>query len=240
MANQHPAIKTLNRSEVEAFMIDLIEKAHIHCGFKCNRELLLISIDELLNQLLEFFGTLSLPDLDNAFKRGLLQEYGAFVGLSNLTYLTWVKYYMVSDVRKKALKAAMKVVRELEYVEPVLTEDQKKAIVFEGVINCFENFRKLGVLNDAGNVTYNYLEKLGIINLTNERKAEIRKIVEARMKQEAIDNKGTMTIQQALIKALEVDKIKAECKREALKLHFQMMLEMEININEVLNTNTNE
>lgn len=240
ISNQYPKIRKIEKSELEIFMINMIEKAHLHCGFTYKPELVLITIDDLIKSLLEFFGTLSLTDIENAFKRGLMLEYGNFSGLSNLTYLSWVKYYMVSDIRIKSLKAMAKIIKELEYKEPEYTQEQKDQIILDGVIKCFENFTKTGVLNDAGNVTYNYLEKIGVINLTNERKAEIRKIVEARMKQEAIDRKGSETIQQALLKYMETDKIKSECKREALKIQFKMMIEMEININDVLKSNNDE
>lgn len=235
ICNEYPAIRCLSRDELESGIVDLIQMAHLNCGYKYNPELVLITLDSLIGNLLRFFSTLSLKDIENAFNRGLIKEYGEFTGLSNMTYLSWVKYYMVSDIRIKALKSKMRVIKHLEYKEPEYTQEQKDQIILDGVIKCFENFTKTGILYDAGNVTYNYLEKIGVINLTNERKAEIRKIVEARMEQEAIDRKGYETKQQALLKYMETDKIKSECKREALKIHFKMMVEMEMDIKDLLN-----
>jgi Mg2+ and Co2+ transporter CorA len=119
-------------------------------------------------------------------------------------------------------------------VQPELSETEKTEIIKRGVIENFNVYKRGGLLLDAGNISYNFLKERGLITLTEAKKTEIIQNVKSKLRTEALQNKGSKTMQKAIDENVTTVAINIECKREALKEYFKNLVEMEIDINDLI------
>lgn len=232
-ACQEPKIKDLPIPIVGAFMNSLIGRTYLNTGgdLDKNRDMVDATIDELVMDLQKYNGTLSLQEIEIAFKNGWKKEYGDFFGLNNATYFGWVNAYTWNEKRLRAKKAVENAKLSGKVQPPKISEAEADEILKNGALKNFRDFKATGQLMDAGNVTYNYLERKGIINFSKERKEEIKSKTIEQMKAEAISQKNrTETIEKVIEKALVPDIIKANSKRNALKLFFTELIEMDADL----------
>lgn len=228
-ALNEPKIKDIAIEELIKNMFVLIGKTHLNCGFEVDKNQVGLTIDELCSDLKKYNSTLTFSEIQIAFNNGYKKKYGEFYGLNNATYFGWVNAYTWSESRLKA-KKTIENGKKIEEVK--LTEQEKEEIVKNGVLKMFEDFKKGLDIFDSGNVVYDYLDKKGHITFTKERKLEIYKSVEERIKNATLMTKErTQSIEKLLLSALEPNKLKSEAKREALKQYFADLVEMNEELN---------
>ncbi len=201
-------------------------------------EALNLTIDELVIDLQKHNGSLTILEIEIAFKNGWKRVYGDFFGLSNATYFGWVNAYAWSEKRFNA-KKAIENAKDLDNVKPAISESEKEAIIRNGVISCYGHFKKSGIIYDSGNVTYNFLDKKGLIFFTKDVKISILEKCRTRLiENEKMNLAGGKVNQIRLsIERLQGDKSEvliAESKREALKIYFTNLLEMDEDIQTII------
>lgn len=212
----------------------LIIQTHANCGYTLDDQLIEMTIAEFVSDLQTYAGTITFQELQYCFKKGWKHEYGKFTGLNNSTYFKWINAYIAEEMRIHLRKQVL----NKDYsskIEVQISEEEKEAIIKRGVITNFETYKRGGLLLDAGNISYEYLRKKGIINLSDEKRDIIREKVKAKIRKEAIENKGAQTIGNAIENALTPIAIQIECKREALKDYFMQLVEMGIDIKDEIN-----
>jgi hypothetical protein len=232
----------IDKLEVEPFgkdLLSLISKTHNSTGFPYDEKTTVLSIRELVKELRTYFGYLTFKELEICFLKGYQNEYGQFFGLNNKTYLQWAKCYSQEDNRLKAIKAMEKAKKELEPKPIELTEAEKDEIISKGALKCFETYKEAKNIFDVGNITYNLLVKKGLINFTKEVKLEIqakaKEILKLRETGKLQDPTmiGNHHLIRLSIKEIEEGKgepLKIECKRLALKMYFDQLIEMDADL----------
>jgi len=217
-------------------MLLLIKKTHLNCGFKFDDSQKFATnetIDELCEDLKKYNGSLSFSEIELAFKNGYKKQYGEFFGLNNATYFQWVNAYAYAENRLRIKKLLLDA-KEKGKEQPAKSEKEIKEIMEGAIIRSFDDFKKGGLIFDAGNVKYNYLVKIGFLNFTVERKKEIFEQVKERMKQDAIETKtNNETIAKALSKILPETEI-SNARTASLKIYFQDLIDTGVNISDML------
>ena len=212
----------------------LIGRTVLNCGFKDISDQTGATIFELCDEIKKRFKTITFEQIELAFKNGWQKEYGDFMGLSNATYIGWIKGFLNSESTLK-VKKAIQEAKNKPATNPEPTKEEQEYIVLQGVLLTFDTHKNGGTILDPGNYVYNFLEKKGFINLTIERKKEILNSVIAKIRLKTLENKNrTETIESALKKALDESLVKAESRREALREYFNTLIEMEVDIRGVL------
>ena len=228
-------IKDVSMEALTAFMMSIIGKTFLSLGQKPDKETAQLTIGELCTDLVKYNGTLSCEEITIAFKNGYRGQYGEYFGLNNKTYFQWVNAYTWGESRTRAKKMMSDAQNKLNH-KPEPTEAEKKAIIKQGAINCFEAYRTKGVLFDAGNVTYNFLKAQKLLEYPATVKEEIMaKAKEIMLNQET----GKLTDptyfgQHQSIKAA-IEQIRqgvsvplvSECKRLTVKRYFDNLIEMD-------------
>lgn len=241
IASTDPKIKDLDENTIREYMLSLIGKTHVNCNFAYDKEIVTASMGELIQQLKTYCCTISLKEVELAFSDGYKRVNGDFFGLSNSTYLIWINNFISSGSRINAKKAIENAKKELEMKEKELTPEEKEKIIHDGCLILFEQFKSGKKINDAGNVTYNYLEKKGILNFTIERKQSIKAIVIKNIlnKENGKLFKSTNHKERNIIKKYidEIEKgerkedLIVECKKYALNLFFKELIETDTCLN---------
>lgn len=235
-------IKDMKPEELLVAMVGLIGRTHVNCGYKMDQSQVDLTVDELVSDLQKYNGLLSLAELELAFKNGWKKAYGEFFGLSNQTYFMWVNGYTWSASRLNAKKAIEKAIKNRNNA-PTVSELEKERIVRDGVIARFYHYRDTKVIEDIANVAYNYLDDKGLILFTKEVKNEImdrcrkRLLSEENSKQIGAKTLGERNDIANAIKQLEQKtspKLKIESRKEALKMYFDQLIEMELDLKDLI------
>jgi hypothetical protein len=221
-------------TDIQTEIAKLITLTHQSCGQVINAVDVAATIPELCTDLIKYNGILTIEELRIAFKKGYKGEYGEYFGLNNKTYFAWVSAYRYGKDRANA-KIAMQKAGESVTTKKEISEEEKEAILREGALNKFNDFKSTRNFYDFGNISYNYLDRLGLITFTAEVKKKImadckaRMIEEEKMKKTQKDYIGKHQSINDEIKQLEEGKstrLISEAKREALKQYFSQLIEM--------------
>lgn len=231
-----PKIKDLTVPEVGLFMDGLIHKTYLNAGvdIKKNKEVIDLTIDELIADLMKYNGTLSLSELKIAFTNGYKGEYGEYFGLNNKTYFQWVNAYCFGEKRLRVRKTLLEA-KEKEGREPEKkSEEEIEMIMQDACLKSFDDFRRGVTVFDGGNVKYKYLLKKGLLNLSDDDKKRLKGEAEEKLKQVAIDSKSkTETIQKALSRVTE-ETVQSEARKLALLLFYQRLVQGEFELSDLL------
>lgn len=239
-------LRDYSEVDLQNSLLQLIAKTHISIGQKFDKdqsEMANLTVNELASDLKKHSGNLAFGEVELAFKNGYKGEYGEFFGLNNRTYFHWISAYSYCQNRMRVL-AAIAEEKEKCNKPKELSEQEKEAIVRNGCIQEFTRFKNFGTCEDFGNVKYNYLDKLGLIPFSKERKANIMERVKSEMlRQKKIQyaeakNSAIRNDIKKMIDKLEhnvTDTLKSEAKREALRIYFQELKEMDENLEDLIN-----
>ena len=124
------------------------------------------------------------------------------------------------------------------------TEETKKQILINGLKSKFQRFEETGEFEDAGNASYDYLDSLGKIPFTTERKKEFMtqakneiRNEKAQQKMGKVDSNGLSAIKkylEALESGGQKNDVVVKAKKIALKTLFKDLIETETNIDELI------
>lgn len=237
IAVNSPIIKTFEEKYLTNCLLALIAKTYLQSGQFLTgekKEMTDLTIDELSSDFKKYNGNLSFQEIEIAFKNGVKGEYGEYFGLNNKTYFQWVNGYAYGEKRLKVKKALSDAKEKAN--QPIVKKSEQEAneIMKNAVLKSFEDFKKGAVIFDGGNVKYNYLVKLELLNFSKERKNEILLQVTNKIKLEAVENKNRAeSISQTLGKILE-ETIISESKKECLKVYFKDLLDTGFELSELL------
>jgi len=226
-------IKEYDAQDLRKLAALLIIQTHANCGYKLDESLLEMTIDEFVKDLQTYAGTITFEEMSILFKKGYQHEFGQFTGLNNSTYWKWINTWTV-DERRLNVRKSIENMKRSPKTEPELSEEEKLQRIRRGVVENFNVYKRGGLLLDAGSVSYNYLKEKGILVLSDEVKSRISKEVKGRLRSEAIQNKGSKTMQKAIEENVTIVAINIECRREALRYYFKNLVDMDIDINDEL------
>lgn len=227
-------IKTQSDKEIKVFLTTLIAEIHATAGFKATN--VLFQVETLANDLKTHFPGFTQDEIRECFHAGVRKEFGEYTGLSVVAYYDWLKKYQYSPIRHKPELKALPQKTEL-------TESEKEKIIIDGSLRKFEEYKKTGDCQDIGNVTYTYLDSLGLIQFDEKRKRQIydqtksRLILErSQQKQRDFFKRKELAVEIERINKGEDEIIVIESKKEALKIYFKELIEFGNELKDVLET----
>lgn len=233
-ARLSPRIDKIDVKEFGSFLLSLISRTHVSAGYPYDEKTVSVTLPELVKELRTYFGFVTPKELEIFFRRGYQGEYGEYFGLNNKTFLQWVKNASVEENRVKAIRAMERAKKDLLPKPKELTPEEKADIVKLGALKKFEHYKLLNVLEDLGNVTYDYLDSLGLIAFTAKVKHEIMEECRAKLleksKMEYLESlPGDRLRINDEIEELTRGKSKklvVASKKEALRRYFESLVEL--------------
>lgn len=130
-----------------------------------------LMIDQVMQICQSKFGTLREDEVMIAISRGVLKEYGDYMGLSIVSFVNFVKKYMEQDARNQMLAEINK---PIEIKPPPSPKDQKEAFLTRLEI-LFESF-KAGKQIMPTEATF-YFDKLftaKVIRMSEDKKRDLK------------------------------------------------------------------
>lgn len=231
-ARENVRVKEINAMDLKTKLSETISKAFFDCRYAVPQPMeFKIMVDGLYKDVSNCASTLTIEEINICFRNGCGKVYGEFTGLSNATFRNWLHKFIASPERQSAIK------KQQEFLTPppkILTEKEKDELLNKGVLALFEDFKKKGSVLDIGGISYDYLDKIGLLRLSKARKLEIKSEAQSKLEIEAERKKqsakGFVDLRDAIkqldaIKDGSSDKIKFECKRIALNNYFKELVE---------------
>lgn len=223
-------------NEIKASLSIGINKAVFNMGHPAKdiKDLTLM-INELLGDVKTFCQAFTLPELVLACQNGSKEAYGQNFGVNVASVMRWMMG-LLNDMKRQAAKKLL-----LDYSKPKeeqpkeLTDKERSSLAIEA----FEKFKKTGIYDDWGNVIFNYLERIQVLNFSNERKAEIKEIVkkkEIERLSAPLNMEEKRKFDREILDILNgVEDLKSKCRKEALRVYFSELIELEFELADILN-----
>lgn len=177
------AIKSLSEPEIKRECAKIISQsfAYISPNGQTSAEILTYQTNELFNALKGRYSTLTLPEVQRAFKMGLNEEFGVYFGMCGKSYNLFLKSYFDNPERghqwNKYLDSQTPVVEKPIHI----TEFRTK----ESLIKRFERYKETGDIGLVAHYAYDLLKQFkGVQSLIS---LEQFKAIKSELKQPYID-----------------------------------------------------
>jgi len=246
----YPKIRTLeiirgekkqNNSQAYDDLIDIISLAIFVMGIteksmtEKEQELFIpVAIEEI-----KCFDNLTIEDIRIAFNKGSRRKYGDTFQMSIVNINIWLTAY-IEETKPTAMQRLPYIKPQIEAPKEISEEEKLKRHKdwLENIYKKFEEHKKTNRYDyyDFNNVLFNYLKKIGIINLTAEQQEKIWDMAVKELKSEYHPKHGRNFGQRIDLKTIydnlkldEVDKktnelIVIRAKRIAIKTYFRKLI----------------
>lgn len=174
----------------------LIFKVFAESGQPVNMDEAETLANSLEKEIKQYFGGLTIAEVEHALELGIRGKYGEYYGLSIKTFHSFLKKYFESKERAEAWKQKQP---QLLIDKVELTQEEKDKKSIEGIIFEFENYSK-NKNSIVVAVTYDFLERKGILKVPKEKKKEFMIKAEANLKRNYSPENGKLDCKESLYK----------------------------------------
>jgi len=155
------------------------------------------------------FYSYTLEDIENAFKLGVRGELGEYYGLNPKTFYSWLK-----DYKEKILNPSISKIYKSLPAPQIAPPNQKEVDEYSKRLVCdvYSKFCQQNIyeFNDIGNLIYNFLERIGLINLSLKDKNEIFNQSKISLKNELINKNDDLKRLGKTFQKLDLEKAFSE------------------------------
>lgn len=210
------------------------------------QKVMMIMAKALLLEIRQYFSILTMDELAIAIANGIRHVYGDYFGLNLVTFHMFIKNFLDDDTRAEAIKRQKQHEQEqmdkIEQNQKIIIPEEKKVILMkDACIEAFDNYKSGKEIIDWGNAKYFFLNNNNLMeDITLEQRLQMleqAKVNTLKAKQSAAANNLYDII--AVMK-ITLDDIGNEAQIEArnicLKHYFQILINNNTDIREVLNT----
>jgi len=158
-----PKIKEIEKKE----LVKMVQKIYAKCKIETHMNLKESPEDEITiallvtDDLLKFFKTLTIKEVQKAFRNGARHLYGEYQFLSVALFFKWVQNFQSNAQRVMVLKKQRAWNESLQ--EKKLTNEEKKQLIIDGIRKNFGLHKAGEYYNDLNNHCYDYLDTNGLI-----------------------------------------------------------------------------
>lgn len=242
-------IKDIEPSVLKVEVQNIISKAFADQGqLKVESDILAYQRENLLSELKRGqFGTLTLPEVQNAFICGIRGESGPFFGMCPKTYHQFLKYEFERPQRTESVKEYLKLSDKVSEKPKVSQEDSDKMLVSKA-IEYFEGYKRSGELEYYAHYCNDALKrKLGLKQFVTDKadqdriKLEAERVYTERVEKSISENKfkGRFDEAQKLGEMLahglqDNQSYKNLVKQLSLKFYFDKLIKSGLSIKELV------
>jgi len=115
-----------------------------------------------------YFPHVTLPEIGNAIRRGIRNEYGEYYGFNAISVHTFILGYLNSEERHEVLAKQNRYMESLKKPEP-LTPEQIEKIMIDGFELIRQEYYRSKRLRDYNNTNYKWAIEKGLFTVTPEQ-----------------------------------------------------------------------
>jgi len=240
-------ISKRNKNQAGDEIRQLVNRTILQSGFgaSLSETDLKILIIDVVTDVLRDFSALTVQEVQIAFRNGVREEYGEYMGVSVRIFYKWVRAYIYET--KVAAQRELKRLDKPKVVE--VTQEQKDEIHktwIDGICKKYDSFLESEHygFQDWGGRIYSFLDKLGLIKISKAKKkkilADAKGIVKNRYRPiNARTSVKRDEYKKMLDKIASNDKsvngeIKSEAKKLALKMYLDGLRKKKANLRELI------
>lgn len=164
-----PLVNDLADNILKTKLLLVFRDAHRITGFKLseNNQDLHSTADETIVELRRSKTNIRIDEIDIAIRNGCHQKYGEYMGLSSVTYCKFIKAYVTEENRLEAIRLKNE-------PEPSRTPSEQEIFDLSkgNAIKAFKELHQCGTVGRFGEVVYDFLSKVKILDLSQEEKNE--------------------------------------------------------------------
>ncbi len=167
------------------------------------------------------FRSLTAADFKKAVDNGILGKYGEVYTVSVCSVVDWLNAYLIDPDRLAAMHNANKAVAALPE-KATATDAEYSAMMRQSVYDKYRAYCAKGTFLDVHSVSYDYLNRIGVLNPTPEEKNAIyaRHIKSENGRAEIKERKGIKPIGVQLYEIAQSNAV-ARCKYYFLAKFFE-------------------
>lgn len=254
-----PMARDVEELEIDKVVLPAILKAQKDLGFNPNEEKGSHLMDGIALEIKRAVPNIRLLEIPIAINKGVLGEYGDFLGLSIVTVIKFLKAHYTSAKRAEIAKQ----VPHKEEEKPIPSIEEQKALAKFHLIEGFERYKETKKIPFSAVYLYRFLSKhFNLVQYSNEAKYEMYYEAILKIKKEKehdlninsrMSNRKDVDFlngfldtlsdkiecAKAVLKAVQEKELrymlKNESERIALKRYFDNLIEMETEIKDLLN-----
>ncbi|SDL14856.1 Uncharacterised protein [Sphingobacterium mizutaii] len=239
-----PQVRSTTKLAIDAVIQPAVYKAFMDRGqFEIEQEKIDHLVSSLSDSIKQSCPNIRLNEIPIAIKKGVLGEYGDYMGINVVSLVNFVKAHYASSERLNIVKGIQSpsIEKKTPSEEEIIQKDK------ELLITSFERFKSTGFYEDHGNYIYKIaVKKLNLFDLSEERKKQylelgknraIEKIQSEIFQHPNSRNKLLLEIKEAQDLVPYTDGIRRVYKESlqmALTDWFKSLEEMEIDIKTLL------
>lgn len=250
LASRGIRIFHMDNKELWNLITTVITMALFDLGHKMEEKDRDLLQERLMQDLIKYFGKYTDQEFRKAVELGVRGEFKSkeddvvFVNLKSIN--EWMKKYgngLKVEAMKKNRILEEKKEKEMEEQNIEEKKKQSELIIIEDLKASYATFKAGGLIRDPLNVLYDYLDRQGLVKLSNDRKKKIYDQAFEEFKSwhtegssvsEYMANKKIMAeIEQGSSRVQAL--VKALAKQKALKVIFQDMKELDLSMEDYLN-----
>lgn len=257
-----PKVREVEELEIDKVVLPALLKAQKDLGFNPNEAKESHLMEGIATEIKRSVPNIRLAEIPIAINKGVLGDYGEFLGLSIVTVIKFLKSHYESGKRAEIAKQ----LQHKEEEKPIPTIEEQKALAKIHLVEGFDKYKSTKQIPFSAVYLYRFLsEHFGLVNYSNDLKFEmyyqaIKSVIHE--KEHDLDlnarmaNRKDIDFLKPFIKTYS-DKIecakkvlkevqekelrfqlKNESERIALKRYFDNLIEMETEIKDLLDEST--
>lgn len=137
----------------------------------------------ILNDIKCYFPNITIREVANAVNRGIRRQYGDYFGFNSISVHFFMDSYLKDEDRTAALakQERFRISNEVNEVPPV---EKQRELILHGFRNCYQIYLSTGRVTDFGNMNYDLLDRVGLINFSNREKWDMYHQAEKEIRKE--------------------------------------------------------
>lgn len=229
LAKASQRINEMANEELNKSIINIVNTIYAVAGQKASDEDMKAMCILLKNELKQYFGNISIKEIEIACSKGIRKEFGEYFGINIASINNWINKYITSEERMSSIKK-YQALKSATNEKKELTDVEKEEIMLNSIerLKTYAKSPEFNIENfDFGNAAYDYLDAKGIINFTTAQKNDFMEIAKDHLKRDAINQKVKFEISPSgfnkIINMIEQQKSKPVvilAKKYALKSYF--------------------
>lgn len=169
-------VSAINQVDLKAKILELLRWAHNRMRIKIDSDMsamLVFDAQEISCDLqtIPEFKTLKLPQIREAFQKGLSGGYGEFFGLNCVTYAKWIRAYL-SEQKTANGQIEHELVKLRLAEEKPLSQKELDEISEANFKFVLDHFKKTGEVKDYGGACFLYLWRIKKLRFDDEKSKE--------------------------------------------------------------------
>lgn len=151
-------------------LVQIVGQAYFRRGQASSDANTLAVAADLKQQINANFRSLTPADIRKAIENGTFGKYGEVYGVSVAAMVDWLNAYTIDPDRIAAMNAAKQTAVAALPQQATLTDEGMDAMARQAVYDKYADYCAKGEFLDFHSLSYDYLNRRGIINPTNDEK----------------------------------------------------------------------